>query len=135
MFRKYQQHWLSESRLHWDKMHNDVTKDYRKLCGEEALQYHIVARWVCAFQCAREPPSLSQQLTNSTLCMRTLLDTHQHWTCTKLSSEFGITLSTIHKILMQNLKMWRIYVHCMPLNLTEIHMATYGTYQTAFESL
>jgi len=51
---------LSESRLHLDDMYDSVTQDCRKHCGEEALQYHSVVRWVCAFQCVVEPASLSQ---------------------------------------------------------------------------
>ena len=106
----------SKSRLHVDEMHNNVTKDYTKLVN---MLYHtaLLPDGCVPFEVGGKVANWNWgpvgHFTASddvhVTCVRKLLDTNRWWTCAKLSGETGTASPTIHKTLIQNLKMQNIY--------------------------
>jgi len=88
----------------------------QEACGKRAVPYHVIVRWVHVFQGGRESSEHKlgavQRIAAADevhiACVSTLLGTNWQWTCAILLSEIGIALSTIHRILTQNLKMQEI---------------------------
>ena len=122
----------SKSRLHVDEMYNNVTKDYKKLVN---MLYHTallpdgsvpfevggkVANWNWG------PAGHFTTVDDVHVTrVRKLLDRNRWWTCAKLSGEMGTASPTIHKNLIQNIKMENIYAHRVPNSLTQVHMWQY----------
>jgi hypothetical protein len=121
---------------HWQNAQH-CHRGLQEACGKHAVPYLIVVRWVHVFQGGRESSEhklgAGQQITAvddvHVAHVSTLLDTNWQWTCARLLSEIGISLSTINRILKENLKMQKIVHNGHQWSDRGIHVATYGNYQ------
>ena len=106
-------------------------QDLQEACGESALPYRTVARWVKAFNegrqnvadmCRPGHPSVSEK---EVYALTALLDIDRRHTIRELARETGLAHTTVLHILKEHLGMRKTASRWVPHDLTEMQkMAT-----------
>jgi len=111
----------------------------QEACGESALPYRTVARWVKVFNEGRQNvadmrrpghPNVSEE---EVYALTALLDSDRHHTIRELAQERGLAHTTVLHILTECLGMRKIASRCVPHDLTE--MQKWLRYDTACNHL
>jgi hypothetical protein len=118
---------------HWQNAQH-CHRGFQEACGKQDVPYHIIVRWVHVFQGGRESSEhklgavqwIAAADEVHIACVSTLLSTNWQWTCAIQLSEIGIALSTICRILTQNMKMQEMCAQRALHGPTGIHVATHG---------
>jgi len=98
----------------------------REACGDAALPYHTVARWVKLFREGRDSIQDSHRsgrphVDDHTIeLLASLLDVERRWTAQELAAEVGVCHKTVLHILHDILGYRKIAAHWVPHTLSEV---------------
>lgn len=109
----------------------------REACGDVALPYRTVARWVTAFRVGRDVvndnPRPYRTTWRTVQFLASLLDVDRRWTARELAAEVGVCHKTVLHILHDILGYRKIAARWIPHEISEIQQChRYAVAQALF---
>ena len=105
----------------------EITSQLSEACGEEAFKERTVRKWVSRFKdgenstedLPRSGRPASALVPEIVRAVEEKMTVDRRWTCEELSSELGISEKSVHRILVEELKMRKICARWVPHCLTQ----------------
>ena len=126
MFTKLEQRSGIKIEVAWCRRKQECLHELREACGDAALPYLTVVRWVKAF---REGRYVVQdnllagrpQVENNTVQLpASLSDADRRWTVRELAAELGVCQKTVLHILHDILGYCKLAARCIPHEISEV---------------